>query len=57
MEKSNDSHLSRGGAQQPSGPTRQHHRLADGDKVNGMSNPNGSPPNTASKMAGQSKNY
>ncbi len=54
----NDSHLSQGGrAAEPNGPVPQHHRLAKGDKVNGMSNPNGAKPDTSDRLAGQTKNY
>lgn len=54
---SKDSNLSRGGAEQPSGPTKQHHRMATGDNVTGRANPNGAPSDTSSKLAGNTKNY
>lgn len=38
----NDSHLSQGSREEtPTGPLRQHQRLARGEKLNGQSNPNG----------------
>lgn len=58
MDKANDSHLSHGArADQPPGPTRQKHRMACGDKVTGMTDPNGAAPNTASRLGGATKNY
>lgn len=51
-----DSNISKPGDDQPPGPTRQHHRLARGERVTGMSTPNG-PAATKSKIAGQAKNY
>lgn len=38
------------GAKQPAGPTRQHHRLACGEKVDGESNPNGAKAPTDNKI-------
>ena len=45
------------GAKQPPGPTRQHHRLACGAKVNGETNPNGGKGSTDNKVANAKVNY
>lgn len=56
--KYNDANLSRrSGAEEPAGPTRQRHRMACGEKVNGQTNPNGGQASTENKVAGQSKTY
>lgn len=55
----NDSNLSRRTEAKPSESegVRQHHRLALGLRVNGQTNPNGAPPDTSNKIAGQKKNW
>lgn len=50
----NDSHISKPDPKaQPAGATRQHHRLALGEKVSGTTDPNGAKPDTTNKLAGQ----
>lgn len=58
MADKNDSHISKPDPHaQPPGPTRQHHRMALGEKISGTDNPNGSAPATQSKIAGQKKTW
>jgi hypothetical protein len=56
----NDSHLSQKGSKQADETmaVRQHHRMATGEKVTGMSNPNGGNASTKPTIANnQGKNY
>ena len=60
MAKENDSHLSQKGSQQANEKVgvRQHHRLAIGERVDGMKNPNGGAASTKNRIGNnQGKTY
>jgi len=58
-EPNQSHHLSQAGGNVETGPLRQHHRLATGDKVSGKDNPNGATvASTENKVANsKGKNY